>query len=141
MLSIFQMHLKVLHSHAGARGVQLAGAVVAPDAGKVHEFDVGGRRGVGRDGAAGARRVGEDVDGRVAHCAFEGVAGVGGAEDCEALCEPGGWGGLCWFEIVRLFFFGLGLGWRGMFFRLMVEIRDGDGDVGGMMREAHRDSG
>lgn len=40
MLSVLEMHLEVLNRHAGAGSVQLARAVVAPDAGKPLEFDV-----------------------------------------------------------------------------------------------------
>ena len=54
-------------------------------------------RGEGRvDGVAGGL-VGEDVHGGVAHCAFEGVAGIAGLQGGEAVCEPG-WGRRLWRE-------------------------------------------
>jgi hypothetical protein len=74
---------------------------MASNAREIHKFDVRGGRGVGRDGAAWEGRIGEDIDGGITHCAFEGVAGVGGAEGREAICEPAGWRGLLVW-VVRL---------------------------------------
>jgi hypothetical protein len=84
MLPVLQMDLKILHRHARAGGVELAGAVVTPDSGEVLELDVGRWGLAGLEGAVGEGLVGEDVDGGVAHCALEAVVAVGGAEGGEA---------------------------------------------------------
>ena len=41
MLSVLQVHLEVLHTHAGARSVHSTGTIEASDAGEEHVFDVG----------------------------------------------------------------------------------------------------
>lgn len=85
------MHLEVLDRRARAGRIQLPGTITASDARKIHVFDRWRQR-LPR-GRGWTRKLGVDVDGGVAHHAFEAVVGVGAAEGGEGGGEPGGgWG-------------------------------------------------
>lgn len=82
------MDLEIVDAHLRTRGVELARAVGALDAGVVHEFDVIRGGGIGADGDG---EVGFVADGGVSHRAFEGVVGVAFLEAPQGVREPG-WG-------------------------------------------------
>ena len=91
------MHLKVLHCSLGPRGIRLAGAIAAADAGQPGELDMGrdgGFAGGGRGQRQGDEGVCFGVDGAVAHDGFEGVGWVGFEEVGKGGDEPVWWWGL-----------------------------------------------
>lgn len=85
MQPIFQMDLEIIDPHFRPRRVEFPGAIFAFDPGVVHVFHIIGGWGVGTHADG---EVGDGADGGVAHCAFEGVGGVGLLEAGEGVVEP-----------------------------------------------------
>ena len=93
MLSILQMHFKIIHRHRWAWGIQLPRTIQTPDPWEISKFKLlagslcgsGGLVGVVSGDGVGDGEAGFRIDGCVAHRAFEGVVGVGAFEACEAV--------------------------------------------------------
>jgi len=120
------MHLEIVHPHLRPRRVEFPGAIFTFNPWVVHVFYIvrGWGLGTHADG-----EVGDGADGGIAHCAFEGVGGVGLLKAGEGVVEP-------------LWGFGLGggrvssrgwkrrggkkgEGWDGRLSNVTVHMRDG----------------